>query len=80
LGAGTEQALLEIHSHLFPDDPASGWVGVPTVSVPWRAGDFRLFISHTTAHKKRASGLSEILRPWGMDGFVAHEDIQPTAE
>ncbi len=80
LGSGTEEALLELHSHLFPDDPASGLVGIATVPVPWNAGDFRLFISHTTAHKARAIALSTVLEPWGVDGFVAHEDIEPTAE
>jgi hypothetical protein len=80
VGSTTEESLLELHRYLFPGDPGSGLVGIPSVPVPWKAGDFRLFISHTTAHKARASALSAILEPWGVDGFVAHVDIEPTAE
>ena len=64
LGSGTDESLLELHDYLFPDGPTP--VGSPTaVTVPWKAGDFRLFISHTTAHKHRAARLSKILEPWG---------------
>jgi hypothetical protein len=47
---------------------------------PWRAGEFRLFISHTSAHKARAGKLNEISGRIGIHAFVAHEDIEPTRE
>lgn len=41
---------------------------------------FRLFISHISKHKDRASRLKECLAPYAINGFVAHEDIYPTLE
>ncbi|MYJ94339.1 MAG: TIR domain-containing protein, partial [Proteobacteria bacterium] len=46
----------------------------------WTPGYFRLFISHTSSHKDRASMLQNVLRSYGITGFVAHEDIEPTKE
>ena len=39
---------------------------------------FRLFISHVSAHKDRATRLRSCLAPFHISGFVAHEDITPT--
>jgi hypothetical protein len=41
---------------------------------------FRLFISHISAKKDVASTLSTELAQYGIDGFVAHEDISPSIE
>ncbi len=41
--------------------------------------DFRLFISHISKHKKVATRLKDALSPFAVAGFVAHEDIHPTA-
>ncbi|MEM7005119.1 MAG: toll/interleukin-1 receptor domain-containing protein [Pseudomonadota bacterium] len=41
---------------------------------------FRLFISHISPHKDKAMRLRDCLRPYGVVGFVAHEDIEPTKE
>jgi hypothetical protein len=41
---------------------------------------FRLFISHISKDKHRAMRLKECLEPYGITGFVAHEDIHPTVE
>lgn len=38
----------------------------------------RLFISHLSSEKSKATRLRECLRPYGILGFVAHEDIYPT--
>lgn len=46
----------------------------------WRHGSFRLFISHLTAHKDSASNLKQYLSWYGIDCFVAHEDIKPSKE
>lgn len=40
---------------------------------------FRLFISHISKHKKVATRLRDALNPFDIAGFVAHEDIHPTA-
>ena len=41
---------------------------------------FRLFISHISEDKVKATRLKECLAPYGIAGFVAHEDIHPTLE
>lgn len=41
---------------------------------------FRLFISHIAAHKDKATRLRDCLVPYHISGFVAHQDIHPTAE
>jgi hypothetical protein len=41
---------------------------------------FRLFISHIAIDKDKATRLKSCLVPYGIDGFVAHEDIEPTEE
>lgn len=59
----------------------------PTIEAPntaadriWTAGAFRLFISHTSTHKRAATALKEYLRIYGVCGFVAHEDIEINRE
>ncbi len=46
----------------------------------WKNGYFRLFISHITAFKESATNLKKCLAEYGIDCFVAHEDIKPSKE
>ncbi len=46
----------------------------------WKNGFFRLFISHLSEDKNSAQNLKLCLRPYGIDCFVAHEDISPSKE
>lgn len=46
----------------------------------WKPGYFRLFISHLSENKNSASNLKRFLQDYGIDGFVAHEDITPSKE
>lgn len=46
----------------------------------WKYGYFRLFISHLTENKSSASNLKSCLINYGIDCFVAHEDIMPSKE
>ena len=41
---------------------------------------FRLFISHISKDRVRATRLKSCLKIYGIEGFVAHEDIHPTLE
>lgn len=41
---------------------------------------FKLFISHLSVDKLKATRLRECLVPYSISGFVAHEDIHPTLE
>jgi hypothetical protein len=40
--------------------------------------DFRLFISHISEDKDKATRLRDCLAPYAINGFVAHLDIEPT--
>ena len=46
----------------------------------WESGFLRLFLSHISSHKQQVSGLRAELKVFCVDGFVAHEDIEPTEE
>lgn len=46
----------------------------------WKNEEVRVFISHLTTSKVGATKLSKALDSYGMTGFVAHEDIEPTKE
>ena len=77
--AGSDSQLTELQRHLFPDDPPVSADGSAT-SGPWAPGMYRLFVSHTTAYRGPASRLRDELHQWGVEGFVAHEAIEPTRE
>jgi hypothetical protein len=46
----------------------------------WKPDYFRLFLSHLAAHRKFAGELQQALEVYGIASFVAHKDIDPTAE
>ena len=47
----------------------------------WRGQTgFKLFISHISKDKDKATRLKTCLAPYAIGGFVAHEDIHPTLE
>lgn len=46
----------------------------------WKQDYFKLFISHKAEYKAQTSRLKEELDYYGVSGFVAHEDIEPTKE
>lgn len=50
------------------------------VSRIWQPDCLKLFLSHVSAHKKAISSLKDELKIYGISGFVAHEDIEPTKE
>lgn len=55
-------------------------VYIPTSESIWDMDYFRLFISHVSESKVPARNLKVCLEKWGIHGFVAHEDIEPTKE
>lgn len=46
----------------------------------WKYNYYRLFISHLSEDKARAASIKPILEAYGIDCFVAHEDISPSKE
>jgi hypothetical protein len=72
-----DETLVELYAHLYAD--AS--VGIaPVAGGPWAEGYYKLFLSHTSANKALAKEIRDRLRLFGIDAFVAHEDIKPTKE
>ncbi len=49
-------------------------------AIFWEQRHFRLFISHLSEHKKTVGRLQRALLQYGIAGFVAHVDIEPTRE
>jgi TIR domain len=75
-----DASLAELDAHLHPDPAAGVDVARAGDDGPWAAGAFRLFVSHTSEHKQRAANLAGALDRYGVDAFVAHDDIEPTRE
>jgi len=71
---GADDTLLDLHEYLFPNSSIT-----PPVSTFWTPNAFRLFISHVAAKKAMAASLKAALLPYGIDGFVAHEDHRANA-
>jgi TIR domain len=46
----------------------------------WMPNRVRLFLSHVSRIKTETSALKAALQPYGIDAFVAHEDIEPSQE
>lgn len=74
------ERLLRIADDL--DFDAAGVVdGAATPPAAWsKTTFFRLFISHISSDKDKAMRLRDCLQPYGIAGFVAHEDIEPTKD
>jgi hypothetical protein len=77
LETGTDESLVDLDEYLFGGSSRST---LDPGDLPWQPGTFRLFISHTSEHAALGGELREILATWRMDGFVAHETIEPTHE
>lgn len=75
---GNDNLLIELAQHvgfLIEEVPKPG------IDPPfWRKRMFRLFVSHLSLEKVFAAQLQEALLSYGISGFVAHNDIEPTLE
>lgn len=75
---GSDNVLVELAQHvgfLVEEVPKPG------IDPPfWRKRMFRLFVSHLSSEKVFAAQLQEALLAYGISGFVAHNDIEPTLE
>lgn len=85
---GDDDKLLEMERYFDPAaesphdrDTGDGDARVPALDVqgPWQGEDtFRVFISHTHPHAGFAGDMSKHLAKFGIECFVAHEDIKPS--
>lgn len=77
-GAG-DAVLMQVAAHVGYE--IQGIEQPPTFEPPfWTKGQLRLFVSHLAAHRVFAAELQEALEKYGISAFVAHNDIEPTAE
>lgn len=70
----TDEAIIALHDYLHASpthDPDE---------EPWGTSTCRVFISHLAMKREDATALKTGLEAWGIDGFVAHRDINPGAE
>lgn len=74
----SNESLVISGTTIVPHDDAT--VYIPTSESIWNMDYFRLFISHISENKGSAKNLKVSLDKWGIHGFVAHEDIEPTKE
>lgn len=77
LESGDDATLLQLHKHIF------GFSGEPKeLEVPefWCLRGLHVFISHLASNRVFAAELKRCLLEYGIAGFVAHEDIEPTKE
>lgn len=79
LHSSTEQTVLRISQELDIISAASGLTVPPPRNWEGTAL-FRLFISHLSKDKDKATRTKECLDAYGIHSFVAHEDIHPTLE
>jgi hypothetical protein len=84
LQGGESKDLVALAGHFFPEEdltesgsPSDADVGIPSF---WGTDKFRLFISHVSRVKETAAGLKVALSKYCIDSFIAHSDIEPTAE
>lgn len=81
LAPAADETILKIADELGIEHGYSGPPGVDvTDSKFWLPGHFKLFLSHISAFKKQTALLRFALMDFGISGFVAHEDIEPTKE
>lgn len=74
IGEADDDKLLALGKHLGVESELAQ-VNAPSF---WQAQEPRVFISHVSSFKKEATGFKTSMGLFGISGFVAHEDIEPT--
>ncbi|WP_029137362.1 toll/interleukin-1 receptor domain-containing protein [Nakamurella lactea] len=71
-----DEPLAALHRFLVDEAVGSGHPG----RGPWTSENLRLFCSHLAAHKNVVGQVREELARFGVEGFVAHDSIEPSKE
>src|SRR5215470_6758753 len=80
LEQGKDSALRELFEYLFSGQATTADSSGVDTEGPWTPNRFRLFLSHISGDKRFVTELKGALEVFAIDGFVAHEDIEPTKE
>jgi hypothetical protein len=73
----SDDDLISLAYHIGVDISAPEQGIVPPF---WKDGHLRVFLSHLSEHREFAGELKEAMEYYGLTAFVAHDDIEPTAE
>lgn len=74
----SDATLTELATHCGLPSPEAS---TPSIEPQfWRKGMLRVFVSHLSSHRAEAAALQSNLYRFGISSFVAHNDIEPTAE
>ena len=78
VGEAPDETLIDLAQHVgFSFE----MVTVPRIDPPfWRKGMLRLFVSHLATYRAFVAELQTALLDFGISGFVAHNDIEPTQD
>jgi len=78
---GTDEDLVELGQHFGIKFEGGESELIASRDTPyWQDGHLRVFISHLAHEREYAAHLRTALKCYGMSGFVAHNDINPTSE
>jgi hypothetical protein len=82
IAKASDPVAVGIHAHLYPDaENELGKVAVKlSTAGPWKYNEFKLFLTHTDANKVLAGKIRTRLSDYGIDTYVAHDNIKPTTE
>jgi hypothetical protein len=80
LRAVDERILLKMADELEVEFPAGSRTAITDPQNWIDTTDLKMFISHLSGHRDKATRLKKCLAPYSISGFVAHEDIVPTLE
>jgi len=77
LAVASNQTICDIAQELelLPEESKKD---INQTSNLWKAGFFRLFLSHISGFKEKTHILKSLLEKYGISCFVAHDDIKPT--
>lgn len=75
-----DHALLQLQEHVLGTGGDSSTPQPQAEPGPWKPDCFHLFLSHVSSEKVLLSEVKRRLALRGIDGFVAHEDIDPIKE
>ena len=81
LQQGSDTNVADLYHHLFPyGEEIQVLEKTEDASHLWNDNELRVFISHLSSNKDFAKELKANLSKYGISSFVAHEDVEPTAE
>ena len=76
---GKDEDLVDLHEYLFPRDPLPGVAAADSGAI-WKTDYLGLFLSHSSKRALQVTQIKNELLSFGIDAFVAHQDIEPTSE